>query len=65
MADLSGFKRGQIFGVRMVSASVNKTVQMFVISRIVMITFEKEKKTSQQSTSQRERERLSNLTSNC
>ena len=35
MADLSDFKRSQIFGARMVSASVNKTVQMLGISRVV------------------------------
>ena len=52
MAILSDFKRGQIFGFRMVSASVNKTAQMFGISRgKLMLAFEKEKKTSQQSTS--------------
>ena len=33
MADLSDFKRGQIVGVRMVSASVTKTAQMFGVSR--------------------------------
>ena len=55
MANLSYFKRGQIVGARMVGASVTKTVQMFGISRgtvsKVMVAFEKEKKTSQQSTS--------------
>ena len=33
MANLSDFKRGQIFGARMISTSVNKTVQIFGISR--------------------------------
>ena len=55
MADLSDFKRSQIVGACMVGASVTKTVQMFGISRgtisKVMIAFEKEKKTSQQSRS--------------
>ena len=54
ITDLSDFKMGQIFGAPMVSANVNKTVQMFGISRgtvsKLMIAFEKEKKTSQQST---------------
>ena len=55
MADLSDFKRGQIVSAHMVGVSVTKTAQMFGISRgtvsKVMIPFEKEKKTSQQSTS--------------
>ena len=32
MADLSDFKRGQIAGASMVSASVTKTIQVFGIS---------------------------------
>ena len=55
MASLSDFKRSQIVGARMVGGSVTKTVHMFGISRgtvsKVMIAFQKEKKTSQQSTS--------------
>ena len=48
---MADFKRGQIVVARMVGASVTKTVQIFCILRDtvskVMITFEKEKKTSQ------------------
>ena len=55
MVELFDFKRGQIFGARMVGANVTKTVQMFGVSRgsvsKIMIAFEKEKKTSRQSTS--------------
>ena len=55
MANLSDFKRDQIICARMVGISVTKTVQIFGISTgtvsKVMIAFEKEKKTSQQSTS--------------
>ena len=54
MADLSDVKRDQIVDARMEGASIIKTVQMFSILRCtvskVMIAFDKEKKTSQQST---------------
>ena len=50
MADLSNFKRGQIVGARMVSASGRKTVEYFGVERStvlkVMTAFEKEGKTS-------------------
>ena len=55
MADLWNFKWDQIIGARMVGASITKTTQMFGISTgtvsKVIIAFEKEKKTSKQSTS--------------
>ena len=40
MADLSDFKRGQIFGACMAGASVTKTTELFGVA------FEKERKTS-------------------
>ena len=53
MADFSNFERAQIVGARVVGASVTKTAQTFDISigtvSKIMIAFEKEKKTSQQS----------------
>ena len=55
MSDFSDFKRVQIVDSRMVGASITKTAQMFGISKgivsKVMIAFENENKTSQQSTS--------------
>ena len=55
MADLSDFKRIQNVSARIVGASVTRTVQMFGLSRRtvskIMIAFEEEKKTSQQSIS--------------
>ena len=47
MADLSYFKRGQIFGTRMAGASVTKTAEIFEygVSK-VMTAFEREGKTS-------------------
>ncbi|XP_076052817.1 uncharacterized protein LOC143032232 [Oratosquilla oratoria] len=50
MADLSGFKRGQIVGARMAGASITKTTELLGISRgtvsKVMTAFEREGKTS-------------------
>ena len=50
MTDLSDFKRVQIVGVRIVGASVTKTVELFGVARSsvskVMTAFEKERKTS-------------------
>ena len=50
MADLSEFKKGQIFGVPMAGASVTKTAELFRVIRStiskVMTAFEKEGKTS-------------------
>ena len=50
MADLLDFKRGQIFSVRIVGASVTKTVKLFRAARStvskVIIAFENEGKTS-------------------
>ena len=55
MADLLDFKGIQIVGARMVGASIIKTAQMFGVSTgtvsKVIISFEKENKTSQQSIS--------------
>ena len=50
MADLSDYKRVQIFDDRMLGTSVTKTARMFGVSKgtvlKIMIAFEKEKKTS-------------------
>ena len=50
MADLLNFKRGQIVGALMASASVTKTAELFGVTRCtvskVITAFEKEGKTS-------------------
>ena len=50
MADQSGFKRGQIIGVRMAGASVTQTAELIGVTKStvtnLMTVFEKEGKTS-------------------
>ena len=52
MADLPGFKKGQVVGTHMAEASVTKTTELFGVARSnvskVMTAFEKERKTSSQ-----------------